>query len=96
MSKAPLRFEYWKSNKNGQWYWRLKAGNNEPICQSEGYKSKASVVKVFHVLFDFQTMPVLVEINEEAYGKFKDSMSVDPKPSKKPKHYEGHINRQFP
>ena len=35
------KFVYWKSDKNGQWYWHLKARNGQIICQSEGYKRKA-------------------------------------------------------
>lgn len=88
MSKIPLRFEYWKSMKNRQWYWRLRSGNNEPICQSEGYKTKAGPVKAFHALFDFQTMPVMVDLNAEAVAKFKERVGIS---SKKPKHYEGHL-----
>jgi len=34
------RFELFKSEKNAEFYWRLKAPNHEIILQSEGYKSK--------------------------------------------------------
>jgi len=30
-------FEYWKSPKDGMWYFHLKAPNNEIIAHSEGY-----------------------------------------------------------
>ncbi len=85
--RRPLRFEYWKSNKNRQWYWRIKSGNSEIVAQSEGYKSKASVLKVFHVLFDFEARPELVDLNQEAVAKFL---------RKKPKNYEGKLNRNWP
>jgi uncharacterized protein YegP (UPF0339 family) len=91
MSKLPLRFEYWKSNKNRQWYWRLKAGNNEPLCQSEGYKSKESVVKAYHAIFDFESTPVMVDINAEAYAKFKKAVEAE-----KPKRVCDSINRNWP
>lgn len=39
------KFELFQSNKNQQWYFHLKAGNGEIICQSEGYKSKQSAEK---------------------------------------------------
>lgn len=35
------KFEIFKG-KNGEFYFRLKAGNGEPILSSEGYKTKAS------------------------------------------------------
>ena len=35
------KYEYWKSDANGQWYWHLKAANNKVILQSEGYHSLA-------------------------------------------------------
>jgi len=35
-------FEIFKSKKNGQFYFRLKAANGLAILASEGYKSKAS------------------------------------------------------
>jgi uncharacterized protein YegP (UPF0339 family) len=37
-----MKFEIFKSDKNGEFYFRLKAGNGEIILSSEGYKSKAS------------------------------------------------------
>ena len=44
-----LRFQYGK-NKNGQWYWHIRARNSEIIAQGEGYKRRASVLKVFSLL----------------------------------------------
>merc|ERR1712039_474190 len=35
------KFELFKSDKNGEFYFRLKAGNGEIILASEGYKAKA-------------------------------------------------------
>ncbi len=90
-AKAPLRFEYWKSTKNSQWYWRLKAGNNEPICQSEGYKTRAAVVKLWKN--HFCVLGDMVDLNAAAFAKFKEAVGLTPK---KPKHYEGKLNRQFP
>lgn len=34
-------FKLFKSDKNNQYYFNLKAGNNEIILQSEGYTTKA-------------------------------------------------------
>jgi len=36
-----MKYEYWKSAKNLQWYWHLKGGNGEIISQSEGYTTKS-------------------------------------------------------
>lgn len=34
------KFEVFRSKKDKQWYWRLKAVNGRIICQSEGYKRR--------------------------------------------------------
>jgi len=34
------KFKCWKSENDGQWYFHLKAENNEIIAQSEGYETK--------------------------------------------------------
>ncbi len=39
------RFEYFQSNKNQEWYWRLKAGNHELMAiGGEGFSSKQSIL----------------------------------------------------
>lgn len=40
MSTRSGHFELFRSPKDGQFYWRLKAANGEPILQSEGYTTK--------------------------------------------------------
>lgn len=40
MNAVPV-FEVWQSRNNQQWYFRLKAPNNEIICNSEGYTTRA-------------------------------------------------------
>ena len=37
-------YELFKSEKSGEFYFRLKAGNGEIILSSEGYEAKASAV----------------------------------------------------
>ena len=40
------RFEYFKSEKDEQWYWRLKAGNHEIMAISgEGFSSEKIVIE---------------------------------------------------
>lgn len=41
MNAIPV-FEVFQSRHNQQWYFRLKAPNNEIICISEGYTTRAS------------------------------------------------------
>lgn len=38
------KFEYWQSNKNGQWYFHLKATNGEIIANSQGYTTKENCI----------------------------------------------------
>lgn len=39
------KFELFKSNKNGQFYFHLKASNGEIIASSEGYTTKQNAQK---------------------------------------------------
>ena len=32
-----MKFEYWQSDKNSNWYWRLRAGNGE-IASDGGFQ----------------------------------------------------------
>ncbi len=36
-----MYFQIWKSDNDGQWYWRLRAANNEIIAHGEGYQNKS-------------------------------------------------------
>lgn len=45
-----MKFEYWKSDKNTNWYWTLKAANGEKIAQSEGYSSKQNYVAAIQLV----------------------------------------------
>lgn len=41
-----MEFQYWKSNKNGQWYWHLVSANNKIIADgAEGYQNKADCLR---------------------------------------------------
>lgn len=37
-------FWYYQSAKDNQWYWRLRANNNQIIAQGEGYTTKQSCI----------------------------------------------------
>ncbi len=45
-----LRFEYWRSIPDGQWYWHLKSGNGEIIAQGEGYRRESSCLRIYALL----------------------------------------------
>jgi uncharacterized protein YegP (UPF0339 family) len=40
-----MEYEYWKSSKDGNWYWHLKAANGEIVAQSQGYDSIAAKLR---------------------------------------------------
>lgn len=61
--KRPLRFEYGK-NDDGKFYWHVRSGNGEIICQGEGYQRGAGVLKVFNLLFAAKTAPTIVYLNK--------------------------------
>lgn len=40
INPSKYKFEYYKSPKNGKWYFRMKAGNNKVVCSSrQGYEN---------------------------------------------------------
>lgn len=47
-----MKIEYWKSPKNGQWYFAIIARNGKTVAQSEGYKRKASCLKTAELITD--------------------------------------------
>ena len=37
-----MKFEYFQSKKDDEWYWRLRGDNGEPIADGgQGYKNKS-------------------------------------------------------
>ena len=54
-----MKYEYGKSPHNGQWYWRLKAGNGEIIAQGEGYIHRRDVEHVIQLLKSSTEAPVV-------------------------------------
>jgi uncharacterized protein YegP (UPF0339 family) len=47
---ARYRFELFKSNANSNYYFNFRAPNNEIMCQSEGYTTKASAQSAINVI----------------------------------------------
>ena len=37
------RFEYNQSSKDGQWYWKLRSGNQKTLAIGEGYSSESNL-----------------------------------------------------
>jgi len=41
-----MKYEYWKSSTNNQWYWRLKANNGQIVATGgEGYVNQADCLR---------------------------------------------------
>jgi len=53
-----MRFEIFQG-KNGQYFWRLKARNNQIIAQSEGYTRKSGVVRAVLSVKNAMSTPLL-------------------------------------
>lgn len=46
----PVRFEYWKSTIDRQWYWHLKDEGNEKLAQGEAYASKEDCLRAIEAV----------------------------------------------
>jgi uncharacterized protein YegP (UPF0339 family) len=53
-----MKYEYWKSSTNGNWYWHLKAANGEKIAQGEGYASKQHCLDAIALVKSSKDAPV--------------------------------------
>jgi len=38
-------FNLWRSHRDGQWYWRLRARNGRTLAHSEGYTRRARALQ---------------------------------------------------
>jgi len=59
------KFEYWQSNKNGQWYFHLKATNGEIIANSQGYTTKENCINGIHSIKNNANTADYFETKEE-------------------------------
>lgn len=55
------KFEYWQSEKNGQWYFHLEAPNGEIIAQSEGYTTKDSCLNGIDAVKSYAPTAEIIE-----------------------------------
>ncbi len=62
-------FEVYKSEKNGQFYFRLKARNGEIILTSEGYKTKPACLNGVESVKKNSANENLFEIKEAKDGR---------------------------
>lgn len=57
-----MKFEYWQSSKNSNWYWHLKASNGVVIAQGEGYVNKADCLHVINLIKTYASTASVVQI----------------------------------
>ena len=59
-----MYFQYWKSNRDGDWYWRLRRrGNNKTIARSsEGYESKQACIESINLVKTYASTATVTEI----------------------------------
>ncbi len=57
------RFEYFKSEKNNEWYWKLRAGNNETMASGgEGFTTEQSIkVSIVNVKVEIGRADIVYE-----------------------------------
>ena len=46
----PVRFEFWKSTIDRQWYWHLKDERNEKLAQGEAYPTKEACLRAIEAV----------------------------------------------
>ena len=54
-----MKFEYWQSTTNHQWYWHLKGANGEKLAQGEGYVRKEDCLHVIALVQSSKTAAVV-------------------------------------
>ena len=47
-----MRFEIWQSPENSQWYWHLKAANDEIVASGEGYRNEKDCLHAIGLVMD--------------------------------------------
>jgi hypothetical protein len=65
-----MKFELFQSEKNQQYYFRLKAGNGQIILQSEGYTTKTAAKNGIESVKKNAGLDERYERKEAANGKF--------------------------
>ena len=55
------QFEFWKSDKDGRWYFHLKAPNGEVVAQSQGYTSKDNCINGIKAVKSYAVTALIFE-----------------------------------
>ena len=59
-----MKYEYFQSKRNNEWYWRLRASNGQIVAVGgEGYKNKADCLRGIELVKGSGDAPV-VEVDE--------------------------------
>lgn len=58
MSARAGKYEIWKSEKNGQWYWHFKAANGENIASGQGYQDRRGALNAISLLQNSKMMKI--------------------------------------
>jgi uncharacterized protein YegP (UPF0339 family) len=53
-----MYFEIWQNQQNKNWYWHLRAGNNQTIASGEGYSNKADCLAVIQLVKQSYGAPI--------------------------------------
>lgn len=61
--KRHARFKYWRSLKNGQWYFRFVAPNGEPMHNSEGYVTKQKCKEAIQNIINYTSTALVEEVD---------------------------------
>lgn len=61
MSKRTEKFQWWKSTRNGQFYWHLKGKNGEVVANGggEGYRRRAGCLHAIGIVNGRNGFPVI-------------------------------------
>lgn len=53
-----MYFEIWQNAQNKNWYWHLKAANNQIIAHGEGYQNRSDCLHVIELVKQSYSAPV--------------------------------------
>lgn len=71
MNTVPAHFQLFQSDKNNQWYWRLRAAGNGKIIAdgAEGYARRSDCIAGIRLVSEVATTPYIWDM---AAGKYVD------------------------
>jgi uncharacterized protein YegP (UPF0339 family) len=63
----PIRFEYWQSEEDGQWYFHLIALNGGVIAHSGAYETEDKCLEGIEQLRRYSRTPLVVQPDVQNY-----------------------------